>query len=77
MLPIIPHIKTDPSGIYVISNCFTLSEINQINQGLNNLPYSKAKLSTPKDSSHNSLRKSQLKWIYQTSDWYWLYQKQL
>ena len=75
MLPIIHPIQTNLSDIFVISNCFTQNELNKLHQGLNILPYEKAKSTKNIDSNIVSPRKSQIKWIYQSPDWYWLYKK--
>ena len=75
MLPIISPIETNLSDIYTIQDCFTQNELNKLYKGINTLPYKRAK-STKNSDNYNTLqRKSQIKWIYQTPDWYWLYKR--
>ena len=75
MLPVIPFTKTNLTDIYIIEECFTPNELTKLFQDISKIPYEKAESSEELNIDFISPRKSQIKWIYQTPEWYWLYQK--
>ena len=59
---------------YVISNCFSSPQLENLNNLINLLPFNTAKT----DNSINNddpKRKSKIKWIPQTSEYFWVYDK--
>ena len=73
MLPLIP-LSSELIECSIIPNCFNKDQLNSLNSLLENLPYKNAQLGE-NNKEDNNIRKSEIKWIPQTSNYFWLYKK--
>lgn len=61
----------DPTQYYYFEQGFSKEELDAISRGVSNLPFEVATTGKGIDE----IRKSKIKWIPQTSEWDWLYDK--
>ena len=63
--------ETDSQNFYFYQNGFDKSELNKISKNVKKLPWNIAKTAGGK----TEVRDSNIKWIPQNEDWFWLYEK--
>ena len=64
--------ETDSQNYYFFHNGFNKEELNKIEQNISNLPWHTASTA---DGDKKDNRRSNIKWIPQNEDWFWLYEK--
>ena len=63
--------ETDSQNFYFYQNGFDKSELNKISKNVKKLPWNIAKTA----GGETEVRDSNIKWIPQNEDWFWLYEK--
>ena len=64
--------ETDSQNYYFFKEGFSKEELKQIEDNILNLPY---EIASTIDGNNPKTRSSKVKWIHQTPDWWWLYEK--
>jgi|TARA_R110000824_G_scaffold389705_1_gene585922 PKHD-type hydroxylase len=64
--------ETDSTNYYFFSNGFNKEELNKIEQNILNLPWH---IASTESGDNKDNRRSNIKWIPQNDDWFWLYEK--
>ena len=63
--------ETDSQNYYFFKNGFSKKELNRIEEDVHTLPWQVAETA----GGDKKNRKSNIKWIPQNDDWFWLYEK--
>jgi len=63
--------ETDSQNYYFFKEGFNKAELNKIEEDVNILPWNEATTA----GANKEVRKSNIKWIPQNEDWFWLYEK--
>lgn len=63
--------ETDSQNYYYFKNGFSKKELNKIEEDVHTLPWQVAETA----GNNKEVRKSNIKWIPQNDDWFWLYEK--
>lgn len=63
--------EVDLQNWYYFSDGFSKEELDKIENDVSSLPYEEATTAAGK----SEVRTSQIKWVPQTNDWWWLYEK--
>jgi len=64
--------KTDSQNYYYFNEGFTKSELEMIENSIQNIPFVEA---TTAIGNLKEIRSSRIKWIPQSSEWFWLYER--
>lgn len=72
---IFPPKMVDIQNYYYFNNGFSNEELDKIYKDVAFLPFQEAKTGADNDGIDKKMRSSQIKWIYPSQQWEWLYDK--